>query len=410
MAEAPNPAEPEPPWLRTNLQILTLRGLLIGLRWNVIAVTLQPFVLSLGASVAFLGLLEAIGGYRGLLPTVMQPAGGWLADRVGRKGVLLAANIVSVGGLLLLSLASGARSVALLFPAIVLFGLSGVGRPAGDALVGESARGRSVGYAFGQATFAWAVAGVLASLGSGILADRLGYTFVFALTTGLEVVGVLLLGLLVGETLVARRPLRMERGELRRVTAGLLVPPPHLRWLYVAVVIDTFSYGLASELIYGFLSDRFGFTPFQFGIMNTAFSLGWALMQLPAGRWVDRGWARQMLILSEVLNAAAIGVWLVTADFLVFVASMAVLGLVSALWTPALLAWVYAGVPAGRRAEELGRLGAVPGLFGFPAPYLGGLLYERVGFAAPVVLNLAGALAAAAVLAFIATPVAGEAP
>ena len=405
MAEVPAPGEPEPPWLRTNLRVLTLRGLLTGLRWNVISVVLQPFVLSLGASVEFLGLLEAVGGYRGLVPTVMQPTGGWLADRIGRKVVALAANVVSLGGLVLLTLAGGMRATALLLPAMVLFGLAGIGRPAGDALVGESARGRGVGYAFGQVTFAWAVAGVLASLGSGFLADRFGYTFVFALTTGLEFVGLLLLALWVEETLADRRPMRMERDELRRLTLGLLAPPPSLRWLYVAVVIDTFSYGLASELIYGFLADRFGFTPFQFGIMNTAFSLGWALMQLPAGHWVDRGWAREMLILSEILNAAAIAVWLVTADLAVFVASMAVLGLVSALWTPALMAWVYGQVPAGRRAEELGRLSAIPGLFGFPAPYLGGFLYDRVGFAAPVLLNLVGALTAAAVLSLATGPV-----
>jgi len=408
LAEASAPGEPEPPWRRTNLRVLTLRGLLIGLRWNVIAVVLQPFVLSLGASVEFLGFLEAVGGYRGIVPTVMQPAGGWLADRAGRKAVALAANVVSVGGLVLLTLAGGSRSVALLLPAIVLFGLSGVGRPAGDALVGESARGRSVGYAFGQVTFAWAVAGVLASLGSGLLAERVSYTLVFALTTGLEVIGVLLLAFWVGETLAERRPMRLGRGELRRLTMGLLVPPANLRWLYVAVVIDTFAYGLASELIYGFLANRFGFTPFQFGVMNTAFSLGWAVMQLPAGRWVDRGWAREMLILSELLSAVAIGVWLVTSSFPVFVASMAVLGLVSALWTPALMAWVYRRVPAGRRAEELGRLSAIPGLFGFPAPYLGGFLYDRVGFVVPVVLNLTGALVAAAVLALAVRPAAGD--
>ena len=410
MAEAPAPGEPEPPRLRSNLRILTIRGLLTGLRWNVIAVVLQPFVLSLGASVEFLGFLEAAGGYRGLVPTVMQPVGGWLADRAGRKAVALAATVVSLGGLALLTLAGAGRSVALLLPAIVLFGLSGVGRPATDALVGESARGRSVGYAYGQVTFAWAVAGVLASLGSGFLADRLGYAPVFALTTGLEVIGVLLLALWVEETLAEPRPMRLERGELRRLTVGLLAPPAQLRWLYVAVVIDTFSYGLASELIYGFLASRFGFTPFQFGIMNTAFSLGWALMQLPAGRWVDRGWARQMLILSEILNAAAIGIWLVTSQFAVFVASMAVLGLVSALWTPALMAWVYGGVPARRRAEELGRLSAIPGLAGFAAPYVGGFLYDRVGFVVPVALNLVGALAAALVFAVATGPVARPEP
>lgn len=386
--------------LRRNLRVLTLRELLTGLRWNVLDVILQPFVLQLGGSVAFVGLLETIGGYRGIVPTLVQPLGGWVADRAGRKGVAVVANLVAVGGLALLALAGWAGNVSLLLPAIALFGLSAVGRPAGEALVGESARGRRVGYAYGQVSFAWAVAGVLASLGSGFLAERLGFAPVLAVTAAIETVGVLLLVLLVRETLQGRRSARLAPVDLRRLALGLLVPPAGLRMLYLAVVVDVFSYGLASQLIFGFLADRFGFTPVQFGIMNTVFSLAWAAAQLPAGRWVDRGRAREMLVLSEILNAAAIGLWLVSSEFVAFVASMAVLGLVSALWSPAILSWVYERVPTARRAEELGRLSAVPGLFGFPAPYLGGLLYDRLGFAVPVALNLVGALLAGALLAW----------
>ena len=44
-----------------------------------------------------------------------------------------------------------------------------------------------------------------------------------------------------------------------------------------------------------------------------------------------------------------------------------------------------------QRAEEIGRLGAFRGLLSFPAPYLGGLLYEAVGFRGPIVANLVGA-------------------
>jgi MFS family permease len=314
--------------------------------------------------------------------------------------VAVVANLVAVGGLALLALAGWAGNVSLLLPAIALFGLSAVGRSAGEALVGESARGRRVGYAYGQVSFAWAVAGVLASLGSGFLAERLGFAPVLAVTAAIETVGVLLLVLLVRETLQGRRPARLAPVDLRRLALGLLVPPAGLRMLYLAVVVDVFSYGLASQLIFGFLADRFGFTPVQFGIMNTVFSLAWAAAQLPAGRWVDRGRAREMLVLSEILNAAAIGLWLVSSEFVAFVASMAVLGLVSALWSPAILSWVYERVPTARRAEELGRLSAVPGLFGFPAPYLGGLLYDRLGFAVPVALNLVGALLAGALLAW----------
>ncbi|MDI7276922.1 MAG: MFS transporter, partial [Anaerolineae bacterium] len=176
------------------------------------------------------------------------------------------------------------------------------------------------------------------------------------------------------------------------------IPPRALRPLYLAIVIDTFFYGIGAALLYGFLADRFGFTPFQFGVMTAAYSIAWMVSQLPAGRLADRGIARELLIVAELLNAVVVAIWLFTSSFEVFVATMVLFGVVAALWSPALIAWVYARVVPERRAEEFGRLSATPGVFAFPAPFVGGLLYDRFGFAVPIGLNLVGILLAGAVL------------
>ncbi len=381
-----------------NLRVLSVRALLVGWRGNVLSVVLQPFVLALGVSVAFLGLLESLGSYQGLIPTASQPLGGWLADHIGRKGITVIAGGLTALSLLLLAIAGCAGSPALLVPAILLLGLSYVGQPAADALVGESAAGTQVGFAYGQVTFAWALSGAIA-LVAGYLADRTGFPTVFAITAGLETLGALLVALRVRETLPQRRAPHLPPEEIRHLTRDLITPPHRLRVFYLAVVIDSFSYGLGSALLYGFLTERFGFTPLQFGIMTTVYSLSWAAAQLPAGRWTDRGHAKELLILAELLSVASIAVWLVGSSFAVFAASMIPLGVASALWLPALMAWVYHGVPDERRAEELGRINAVPGILAFPAPFIGGLLFERFGFALPIALNLAGALFAAAIIA-----------
>jgi len=227
----------------------------------------------------------------------------------------------------------------------------------------------------------------------------LGFTPVFASTAALEALGTLLLVFGVHETLQVRHQPRLARPELRRLTVGMFAVRRELGAFYLAVVLDSFFYGLGSALLYGFLAAKFGFTPFQFGLLTTVFSLAWAAAQLPVGHWVDRGLAKEFLVLAEVLNAGAILLWLVASRFEIFVVSMVVLGLVQALWSPAVMAWLYRHVREERRAEELGRLNAVTGLFSFPASYIGGLIYERLGFAAPLVLNLLGTLAAGAILA-----------
>lgn len=382
---------------RRNLPVLSLRALLAGLRATVLTVILQPFVLSLGASVALLGLLETVGGYRGLIPTLVQPAAGWLADRVGRKGVAVVAGVAAVGSLALFAFAGAVKRELLLWPAVVLLGLSAVARPALDALTGESAGAERVGFAYGLVTFGWAVAGVVASLGAGFLAERLGFAAVFALTIVVELFGTLLLAFGVRETLAERRRARLAQDEVRRLTVGVLAPPRALRGFYLAVVTDAFFSGFGVTLLYGFFSDRYGFSPVQFGVMTTAYSAAWALMQLPAGHWVDQGKPKELLVISEVLYAGAALIWLVSARFEVLVGSMALVGVVSALWSPALYGWLYARVPMRRRAEEMGRLNALTGLFAFPAPWIGGILYERFGFAVPISITLGGILLAAAI-------------
>jgi hypothetical protein len=48
----------------------------------------------------------------------------------------------------------------------------------------------------------------------------------------------------------------------------------------------------------------------------------------------------------------------------------------------------------------MGRLAVFRGLIGFPAPYIGGLLYDHYGFQAPVLANLVGVFIVTGVLVF----------
>ena len=81
------------------------------------------------------------------------------------------------------------------------------------------------------------------------------------------------------------------------------------------------------------------------------------------------------------------------------------LGLVAATWAPALRALLANSVPTEQLGEAMGRLFAFRGLIGFPAPYIGGLLYDRFGFQAPILANLVGvAIALVAVVVAVKEP------
>jgi MFS family permease len=55
-------------------------------------------------------------------------------------------------------------------------------------------------------------------------------------------------------------------------------------------------------------------------------------------------------------------------------------------------------VPEHQRGEAMGRLAVFRGLLGFPAPFIGGLLYDHFGFRAPLLGNLVGVFISVALL------------
>jgi MFS family permease len=56
---------------------------------------------------------------------------------------------------------------------------------------------------------------------------------------------------------------------------------------------------------------------------------------------------------------------------------------------------------AERRAEVLGGLAAFRGLAAFPAPFIGGVLYDAFGYPVPILANLVGAAVTTAAIAIL---------
>lgn len=59
-------------------------------------------------------------------------------------------------------------------------------------------------------------------------------------------------------------------------------------------------------------------------------------------------------------------------------------GLMASAWYPAYRAYLSNAVQEKERARVFGDLNALRGLMAFPAPLIGGILYENYGFQAPI--------------------------
>ncbi|MFQ6059021.1 MAG: MFS transporter [Anaerolineae bacterium] len=372
-----------------NLRVIATTAFLAGLFSSMMQAVWQPFVLSLGAPMSTLGFLESLGGRRGLVTALIQPASGWLSDHFGRKPFIALGSFLGLLLVFFYILASALEDWRWLLPGVVLLGATLVSRPAESSLIAESARASQRGTAYSILMASWIAPGIFAPSLGGFIADRWGFTPVFLVRLVLEALRLLLILWLLEETLV-RTTRDIPLGQLKGVLVRMVMPPMELRGFYWATAVDIFVWGLGSALLFGMLSKSYGFTTFQLGIMSSLFSFVWALSQLPIGRLVDRYGCKPFLALSEAIGILVVGGWLFSTSFAAFAALHACFGLIAATWVPAQQALLANSVPERQRGEAMGRLSAFRGLIGFPAPYLGGLLYDHFGFKAPIIANLVG--------------------
>ena len=82
-----------------NLRTVVAKTFLSGMASSMMRAIMQPFVLSLGAPMSTLGLLESLGGMRGVLTSPLQYYSGWLSDHLGRRPIMILGNVSGVLGI-----------------------------------------------------------------------------------------------------------------------------------------------------------------------------------------------------------------------------------------------------------------------------------------------------------------------
>lgn len=356
-------------------------------------VNLQPFVLSLGASMSIVGILEAIGGFHGIMTTFVQPIAGQASDVKGRKFFLVFGSLCALIAIALIVLAGYFSCWMLLVIAMVFLGLyTGVSAPARDSAIAESVEAENVGLAYSMFMFFTLIPGLFAPMIGGYLSYNFGYTFLFCICLIVQVLSVLFI-LLVKETLhVKENAAQLKLSKLVRPLRSLKAEAK-MRKIYFIVALDGFSWNVGSAILFGLLSKTYNFSPFQLGIMSSIASFSAICFQLPIGILIQRLGCKVFMLISELIGVLLMTGWLVSTTFEAFAALHFLMGIVIATWTPVVKTLVVSSF-ASEKAEALGKIAFFSGLTSFPAPYIGGFLYDAFGFKAPISVGLAGVVLA----------------
>jgi len=382
--------------IKKNIWVLSITSAIGGIYWGMIHAVWQPFTLSLGVSMVLLGFLEGLGGRDGLITGLIQLVSGRLSDRIGRKLFIVLGGILTLTTLAFYTLAGYTWDWRFLVPATLTLGLTTLSFPASSALTAESVEVEKRGTAYSVTMFSYIFPSALTCVVGGWIADLFGYEILFLMSLVLEGLSLSLLVLFLRETLYEKN---REKNVRRTPLRTILIPPSESRGFYIGMAADAFSWGLGAAILFGLLRRTYSFSNLQLGILSSLTSLMWAASQLPIGKLIEKYGCKKSLIVSEMIGIAMMIGWLTFTSFEAFALAALLYGLVASTWVPASRTLLSNSVGAEKRAEAIGKLSAFRTLIGFPAPFIGGLLYEAMGFKAPI---LAGAIGVTITLILIA--------
>lgn len=378
-----------------NLQLLALQAVVTQFCYNMLLVIWQPYMITHGTSFTQLGTIQTVITIFTGLGSLLW---GKLSDQYGRKPVHIASMI--------------ARVIAVFFAytATNWYGFLGFGvfiglsanwsqtNPVSTTLVSESVAEDKMSTALSIYSSAGTLLAVIASPLGGYLAENQGYYLIFISCIVGELFNAVVAQLFLTETLSA------PSTQITMNPLSILIPERNLMPFYLSNMLTMFSWRVAFSNLNAILVNSYGITTLQLGLMASAFSLSWGLLQTPIGVFIDRYPKRQFLILSRVgFLLISLG-YLFFKSFPVFILLQIINGLAHGFGIPSLTSMVLTRTEKDQRATVMAKLTTLPQIVSVPAPIIGAYLYELYGFNFIVSIRVAFILASILVLYFWIKP------
>jgi len=330
-------------------------------------------------------------GAGGISMALVSPVWGLVADRVGRKAMLVR-SVAS--GSIVLALQASLASVWQLVGVRVLQGSLTGTQTAGAMLIASIAPPERTGFALGLLNTAVQVGNLIGPVLGGIVVVAIGLRSSF-------LVGAAMLAVCAVATILyvqdAPRPRRDQlpsglRGNVRGVFAPFTWPG--LRGVLVVGGAVQIAYSGTAAVVAIYLQDlarpAWLTTELAVGLSLALGALAAAVAMPVLGSYADRGQPRTLLIGSLGLVAVSLVPQVIVPNALVFLLFRVPVGVGLAGATSAIAVLTRRGVAAGAEGRAFGSLAAAQNLGWGMGPLLGSLLAAAAGIPA---LYVAGAIA-----------------
>lgn len=347
------------------------------------------YILELGGTTSILGALSTLQVASMLL---LQLPGGLLADRYGRRKVILAS---SVAGLLPPLIFRMSTHWTMLIPGIIASSLSSLALPARNALISESLPPENRATGFGAYTMVVYLFIVASYPFGGYILDLMGVIsgvhlgLVISLIT--VVPSVLIQWRYLTETLNPENDERGAEPSKAWSLSQLKEMPPGIWLLILVAILSSFSFQLFWSFVVIYCTQTLSLSKMQWSLASIVANLIAAAFMIPSGFLSDRGRRKPYILLSQFLVSSASLGYIMSSGFPGIVLTRIVGGIGEGLGGnvmvsqsgPVWQALVTDVAPAHLRGSVLGLVGTVTGLISTPAPLVGGYLYENISPESP---------------------------
>jgi MFS family permease len=362
------------------------------------------YLLQLGASVADIGLAYSLAG---ILPFGLNILGGWFSDRFGRLRVITWGNVVKV-------LAFGVMLAGGRWEWIGL-GISLVGASAAIAGPGYSAfiadhtreEDRATVYSI-QLNIKNLISLIMFPL-AGLIGAEFGFRWMLLIAGGVHLIGTILIGsinmilksrLTAVSNLIQENKKWLSLGKSLSILIGLIAAGGLFTWVFIIDHLNDIFLGMSQSLQPVYSREVIGISLQQIGYLPAIGALIGLIITIPLGKWVDRRGEHIGLGLAYIFLALFLAVPLVARNFLMLLPTAFLHPIMHGLAGPAYRSLVSKLIPEEQRGIAFGLTATSRGLISIPAPYLGGLLWEKVSPRAPFLFAIAGSIGLS-ILAFL---------
>lgn len=341
------------------------------------------------ATMEALGILLSLGS---AAATIGYFAGGFAADAIGKKKVVILSFTVLAAGCGLFVIAPNLYGLYL--ANFVMFFASGFSSPAISALVADCSEQCSRGMAFGVFNLSWIASGVAAPLLAGYIAQFVNLYMPFMLAVLVSVAGLFAAYLLKGKSVDKKDK---KSHEVKKTSTGASLDLKRVIIIFsVTNILNGLLNGFINPVLNGMLLFKLAAAPAEYGlVVSLSSSLVTGLVQVPGGRLADR-FGRKPLVLFGFLGvplAALLGFSNSLLDFSLIMGGISAVGNIS---SPAISAWLMDLVPEHRRASVSGITQTLNGVGLTVGPSMGSYVWNATQPDAVIPCGIAAVIFAAA--------------